>query len=134
MIFLDTSAIYALADQADPRHVEAKERFETLLSLREVLLTHNYVLVESLALLQHRLGLAAALKLARSSSGFEVVWVEKPLHEEAARRLARTGKRRVSFVDHVSFLVMRSNGLKTALAFDPDFEEEGFQLFTGERA
>ena len=99
----------------------------------EIFLTHNYVLVESLALLQHRLGIAA-LKLARSSSAFDVVWVERPLHEEAARKLARARSRRVSFVDQVSFLVMRSKGIGTALAFDPDFEREGFQLFAGKSA
>ena len=47
------------------------------------------MLVESLALLQHRLGTATAVKLAESASGFEIIWVGKQLHEEAARRLAR---------------------------------------------
>ena len=89
------------------------------------------MLVESLALLQHRLGTSAAVKLSESASGFEVVWVDRQLHEEAARRLARAGKRRVSFVDHVSFLVMKSRGVETALAFDPDFSSEGFTLFSG---
>lgn len=129
MIFLDTSAIYALADRADPRHVEAANRFEKLLASEETLLTHNYVLVESLALLQHRLGRSAAVKLDRSSSEFEILWVDRLLHEEAARRFARTPGRRVSFVDHVSFLVMKSRGIDTAFAFDPDFEKEGFKLF-----
>lgn len=32
MIFLDTSAIYAMADRADPNHERAKERFEGLLN------------------------------------------------------------------------------------------------------
>lgn len=130
MIFLDTSAIYALADRADPRHPEATALFQKLLERGETLLTHNYVLVESMTLLQHRLGTAAAVKLARSSSGFEIVWVDKLLHEEAAGRLARTGKRRVSLVDHVSFLVMRSRRVETTLAFDSDFRDEGFRLFS----
>ena len=104
---------------------------ETLLQSGETLLTHNYVLVESLALLQHRLGTAAAVKLSESVAGFEVVWVDRKLHEEAARRFARAGKRRVSFVDHVSFLVMKSRGVERALAFDPDFSKEGFRLFSG---
>jgi uncharacterized protein len=128
VIFLDTSAIYALADRADLRHAEAVAGFEKLLGAGETFLTHNYVLVESLALLQNRLGTAAAIRFARDSAGFEIVWVGRPLHEEAARRLARAARRRVSFVDYVSFAVMRSRSIEAAFAFDPDFEEEGFRL------
>ncbi len=101
---------------------------DKVLQAGERFLTHNYVLVESLALLQHRLGTSAAVKLGQSASGFEIVWVDKALHEEAARRLARAGRRRVSFVDHVNFLVMKSRGIEKALAFDPDFSSEGFSL------
>jgi predicted nucleic acid-binding protein len=32
-------------------------------------------------------------------------------------------------VDQVSFLVMRSRAVDPALAFDPDFEVEGFRIF-----
>jgi len=128
VIFLDTSAIYALADRADARHGEAVAHLDSVLKGGEKLLTHNYVLVESLTLLQHRLGISAAVKLSESASGFEIIWVDRQLHEEAARRLARAGKRRLSLVDHVSFLVMRSRGIVKALAFDPDFSSEGFRL------
>ena len=128
MIFLDTSAIYALADRGDARHEEARGLLETVLARGEDLVTHNYVLVESLALLQHRLGAASAVGFARSVSGFDVVWVDQPLHSEATRRWARSSTRRVSFVDEVSFLVMRSRGIRIAFAFDHDFEDRGFGL------
>jgi predicted nucleic acid-binding protein len=131
MIFLDTSAIYAMADQADPQHEHAKERFQALLDISEGILTHNYVLVEAMALIQSRLGLAAALKFAHDCRAFDIEWVDEATHEEAVGHLARLGKRRVSLVDQVSFLVMRRRGVRTALAFDPDFEEEGFQVFDG---
>ena len=131
MIFLDTSAIYAMADQTDPRHEPAKEAFEVLLDLGEGILTHNYILVEAMALIQSRLGLAAALKFAYDCRVFDIEWVDEATHEEAIRRMARVGKRQVSFVDQVSFVVMRRRAVRTALAFDPDFEEEGFQLFRG---
>lgn len=131
MIFLDTSAIYALADRSDANHPAALDRFEVLIEADEALLTHNYVLLESMALLQHRLGTAAAIKLGRSVSRFEVVWVDVKLHETALRRLARSPRRRVSLVDHVSFLVMKSRGLEAAFAFDSDFEREGFRLLAG---
>lgn len=129
MIFLDTSAIYAMADRGDPHHEPAKERFHVLLDLGESILTHNYVVVEAMALIQSRLGLDAAIKFARDSRAFVIEWVDEGTHDEAVRRLGRLGKRQVSLVDQVSFLIMRRRGVRTALAFDPDFEEEGFRLF-----
>ena len=128
MIFVDTSALYALADRADPRHQEAVHIFDGLLSNGEPLLTHNYVLLEAMALVQHRLGVQPAIKLAESSGGFEVAWIDRALHERAVRQLARSSKRRVSLVDHVSFLVMREGKVEKAFAFDPDFAAEGFRL------
>lgn len=99
-----------------------------MLSEGEIFLTHNYVLLEATALLQHRLGTAAAVKLANDATDFEIVWVDRALHEQAIRRLERASKRRVSLVDHVSFLVMKERGVERAFAFDPDFSEEGFNL------
>jgi predicted nucleic acid-binding protein len=128
MIFLDTSGIYALADSRDLHHEEAIQRFERLLESQEQLVTHNYVIFESIALLQARLGLSQALKFARESSAFEIEWVNGPLHDSALAALQKSGKRNVSFVDHVSFLVMKRRSLTTAFAFDPHFENEGFRL------
>jgi uncharacterized protein len=126
--FVDTSAIYAWADTADPNHRTAVSRLQTLLESREDLLTHNYVLVEALALLQTRLGLAAAIKLARDSEAFVIEWVDDDLHAWAVRELERSKKRKVSLVDHISFLVMKRRRVTTAFAFDPDFTAAGFRI------
>jgi predicted nucleic acid-binding protein len=131
LIFVDTSALYALADRADRNHDEARLRFSAVLNAAEGLVTHNYVLVESIALIQNRIGPAAALDLARTADNFEIEWVDEKLHQEAIRALARSPKRRISFVDQVSFLVMRGRGVETALAFDSDFEREGFRAYAG---
>jgi uncharacterized protein len=131
LIFVDTSALYALADRADRNHDEARLRFSAVLKAAEGLLTHNYVLVESIALIQNRIGVAAALDLARTADNFEIEWVDAKLHQEAIRALARSPKRRISFVDQVSFLVMRGRSVQTALAFDRDFEQEGFRVYSG---
>ena len=127
MIFVDTSALYALADSADPNHEKARRILDGLLDRDEILLTHSYVLVESIALVQHRLGTAPAVQLAESR-GFEVEWVDAARHGDAVRALGARGKRRVSFVDLVSFGVMRARGIGTAFAFDEDFRREGFAL------
>ena len=128
MIFVDTSALYALADRADNRHREALELFDAALDSGEVFLTHNYVLVEAMALLQHRLGTGSAVKLANSADEFEIAWVDPSLHRKAVRQLERSSLRRVSLVDQVSFLVMNERRVQKAFAFDPDFARAGFQL------
>jgi predicted nucleic acid-binding protein len=129
VIFLDTSAIYAWADTGDPNHRIAVRKLQTILQNGEDLLTHNYVLVESTALLQARLGHAAAARLAKDSRAFVIEWVDEDLHAAAIVELERSKKRHVSLVDHVSFLVMRRRGVARAFAFDPDFASAGFRLF-----
>lgn len=129
MIFVDTSALYALADRKDPNYAVAHRRFERLLDEGEQLLTHNYVLVESISLVQRRLGAVPAVKLAQSSSLFLVEWVSEELHREAVRRLAQTARRHLGLIDLTSFLVMRKHGVKTAFAFDEDFVHEGFRVY-----
>jgi predicted nucleic acid-binding protein len=131
VIFLDTSAIYAWADAADPNHAAALRRLQTILDSGEGLLTHNYVLVEACALLQARLGVKAAVGLAKDSAAFVIEWVDEDLHASGVRELERSRKRHVSLVDHISFLVMRRREVARAFAFDPDFADAGFRLVEG---
>ena len=129
MIFLDTSAIYALADKADPNHSTAYEKFNLASKAGEAFLLHSYVLVESAALLQARLGLPSAILFLKDAKSFELEWVDSDLHEEAEKELERIGKRGISLVDCASFIVMRRRGIRKILAFDPDFPEQGFTFY-----
>jgi predicted nucleic acid-binding protein len=130
VIFLDTSAVYALADRADANHRRATRMFAATLAAGEGILTHNYVMVESMALLQHRLGLAAALAFAEDAKAFEVLWITPDLHDQAVAWLGGSGRRRVSLVDAASFIVMRARRVEVAFAFDAHFTAEGFRLLT----
>ena len=130
MIFFDSSAAYALADQGDPNHAQARDLYGTLPD-GQGLLTHNYVVVESFALLQRRMGALAALRAAEDLHRLEIVWVDRDLHTEAIERLSRKKRRHASLVDEISFLVMRERGIDTAFAFDSDFEHEGFKMLGG---
>ncbi|MCY4635344.1 MAG: PIN domain-containing protein [Acidobacteria bacterium] len=102
MIFVDTSAVFALAGTRDLKHRAARQRFDALLRTRRRLLTHSYVLSESMALLHRRLGAEAALVYASEARAFEVEWVDESLHDAAVAAL-RTAPRKVSLVDQVSF-------------------------------
>ena len=129
MIFLDTSAIYALADKTDPNHLTAYSKFQDALKSGEVFVLHNYILLESAALLQARLGLPSAVLFLKDAKSFEVEWVDSDLQEEAEKELERIGKRGISLVDCTSFLVMRRKGVQKVLAFDPDFQDQGFSFY-----
>lgn len=92
------------------------------------LLTHNYVLVECAALLQRRLGPSVTRAFFHHVEPvIRVVYVDAELHRAAAGAFLAALRRRSSFVDWVSFELMRRMRIDTALAFDRDFRDEGFR-------
>ena len=127
MIFVDTSALFALANRGDLYHKQARKALERLESSGETLLTHNYVVVESAALIHTRLGRASAYKFLREASEFTVRWVSSEQHEEAVREFETRGSANVSFVDVVSFLIMRAEGITAYFGYDEHFTIAGFQ-------
>ena len=129
MILVDTSAMYAWTDAADRWHKVARSTLEMLSEDTESLVTHSYVVVEALALIHRRLGRKAALALDVDLKVFRVEWVDAALHAEAIEQWRDAGRRDVSFVDHVSFQLMRRLDVDTVFAFDEDFEREGFKLY-----
>ena len=128
MIFLDTSATLALANTEDVHHAEAVAALAWLASEGHALLIHNYVLVESAALLQRRIGLKSALAFLGDAEKFTVHWVTPADHSEAVSLLARRNRRGLSLVDCMSFIVMAKYEVTTALAYDEDFKAEGFSV------
>jgi predicted nucleic acid-binding protein len=55
--------------------------------------------------------------------------VDKDLHASGIREFKKSRNRRISLVDHISFLVMKRRDITAAFAFDPDFKTQGFELF-----
>ena len=129
-VFVDTSALYALLDRDDENHVEASKIWACLLERERPLLTHSYVLVETFALVQRRLGLEAVRALHQDLIPvLGIVWVDQGLHlhRAAVETLMASGSRSVSLVDRVSFILMQRRGIREAFAFDDDFPKEGFK-------
>ncbi|MEJ7797233.1 MAG: PIN domain-containing protein [Solirubrobacteraceae bacterium] len=128
-VFVDTSALYALLDRADNVHPVARRAFERLLADEEPLLTHNYVVLETVALAQRRLGLGAVGVLRDALLAvMQLTWVDRELHGQALAATLASDRRNVSFVDRLSFELMRRRALRRAFAFDEHFAEQGFEL------
>jgi predicted nucleic acid-binding protein len=129
MVYLDTSALLALIDADEARHAQARRIWERLLEHDALLVTTSYVLVETYALAQRRLGSAAVRVLAGDLLPVvDVEWIGREVHERAVSALVAVGRRDLSLVDAVSFEVMRQRGIDRAFAFDRHFEEIGFTL------
>jgi predicted nucleic acid-binding protein len=126
-IFIDTSAFYALLDGNDAHHKKAKEAWVEVLGPENNPVTTNYVLVESFALIQSRLGRDAL-------QGFQndilplisVEWIGENVQARAVSALLAASKKSLSLVDCVSFEVIRQLGISRVFCFDPHFSEQGF--------
>ena len=128
-LFVDTSALLAFLDADQPRHSDAVDAWRQAIHDRETLVTSNYVLVETFALVQRRLGLDALRDLANDFLPLmEPLWVDDALHAAATAALFTAGRRKLSLVDCTSFEIMRRHGITDALSLDADFAHQGFRL------
>ncbi|MBW1982345.1 MAG: PIN domain-containing protein [Deltaproteobacteria bacterium] len=128
-LLVDTSAFYALMDRSDHHHETAVRLWTSLLVENYLLLTTNYVVVETLALLQGRLGFEAARLWQRDILDVVVVvWTDESVHSRALELWLSLGRRKVSLVDCVSFVTLRLQKIEKVFAFDKHFSEQGFEV------
>ena len=129
MIFVDTSALYAILDRDDENHAVARNTWERLLRSSQTLFTHNYVLVEIAALVQNRLGMPALRVVQeRITPVLWVYWITESDHRTAVEMAVAADRHKLSLVDCVSFLTMRSHSVSDAFSFDKHFSEQGFTI------
>jgi predicted nucleic acid-binding protein len=129
-LFVDTSAILALLNADDSEHRNAHSHWMRWIEAGASFETHNYLVVESHALVQSRLGMDAVDGLESAILPLLTVhWVDLPLHQAAVQLLLGANRRTLSLVDCTSFVLMGQTGIDTAFAFDQHFAEQGFRLW-----
>jgi uncharacterized protein len=127
MLFVDTSAFYAGLDRADHEHSRARKIWERVLQEDIPAVTTNYVVVETSALVQSRLGTDALRSLYDDILPLlRIEWIDEARHASGVAVLLATSRRKLSLVDCVSFALMRELGIRDAFCFDRHFGEQGF--------
>jgi predicted nucleic acid-binding protein len=132
MIFVDTSAWYAIEVEDDANHNRASRFLGDLRNKRYgSLLTTDYVLDETVTLLWLRKGSAAGLafldKINRSKS-IHIVWIDASIFWRTTELMQERKDKHWSFTDFTSFLVMKQMSTTNAFGFDEHFEEAGLML------
>ncbi len=126
-IYVDTSAFYAFVDENDTKHASAAKMWTELLDQGVELICSNYVLVETIALLHHRLGIQAVRAFQEKVMPIlNIDWVTQDVHAVAVSTLLVAARRQLSLVDCTSFECMWRLDIHTAFAYDPHFSEQGF--------
>ena len=128
-VFIDTSAFYSILDRDDVNHASAADTWLRLLRDEHALLTTNYVLLETCALLQSRLGIPALRAFHQDVVPLlQIDWVSEGRHNSGVEAALAASRKRLSLVDCIAFQTMRENGVQTAFCFDRHFLEQGFAI------
>lgn len=128
--FVDTSAFVALYHKNDSFHAAAKEIWNKLRSENATLYTTRDVISETIILVRRRDGYKQALLCGndlRASPVLEVVYPTKGHDALAWDIFRRFSDKELSFVDCVSFAVMREFNIKSCFTFDENFTQVGLE-------
>lgn len=127
-VFLDTGAIYALADRNDLYHAAVRAIYAMP---ERGFVVHELILVEAFSLLTKRLHKRIALQAVgalRRSPRVEIVPLSPGLLEAARVRCQRFADKEWDWIGCTSFELMERRGLREALSLDHHFAQAGFIL------
>ncbi len=134
VVFVDTTALYALMSQRDLNHERALAQWQEWLESPVDFVTSNYVILETTSLIQNRLGIQALKEFnAKALPLLDVYWISEEVHKISMQMLLDTNRRQLSLVDCSNFAVMNELGLNSAFAFDQHFAEQGFAVLPDSR-
>lgn len=126
-LFVDTSAFAAAAVAGDQWHRRAVEITNALARRGQVMITTNFVVAETHALVLSRAGRVVALRVFErmTARADRVVRVTNGDEQRAREILMRFDDKDFSYTDATSFAVMERLGLTQAFTFDRHFAQFG---------
>ena len=127
-VFVDTGGWYAAIARKDHDHEAAKE---FLSDNRLQLLTSDYVMDETVTLLQSRVGHSYTVKFLdalQTSEQIELIQLSSSHLTKTIELFRSRPDKDWSFTDCSSFVLMREYNIQYAFAFDEHFRQAGYLL------
>lgn len=127
-VFLDTVGLLALWNRRDQWHTEARAVFDEVVVARTRLMTTSEVLLEcGNAAARHPFRQLVVQLRDQLDAGGDLLNPSPAEVEEAWTLYARGDAAQAGIVDHISFAVMRREGLTKAFSNDQHFHAAGFE-------
>ncbi len=126
-IFVDTGGWFALIWEKDIHHGKT---IKFVAENRPILITTDYVMDETVTLLQSRVGHAYSLRfldMLHKSPNTRLIFLSEEHIAETIELFRGRPDKGWSFTDCSSFVLMKKQGIRTALAFDRHFQQAGFE-------
>lgn len=125
LVFVDTSAWYAVTDKSDANHESA---IDCLNTITEPLITTNFIVNETITLIRKHLGFEQASKIGHKFWKEEItklVQVTQIDETEAWKVFLKYKDKDFSFTDCISFVIMTRLNISKAFTFDCHFKQYG---------
>lgn len=127
-IFVDTSGWYSLVDQDDPDHPAVEAWFK---ANSFPLITTNYTFSETITLIMSRLGHKEAATFGSKLMKSPSILLHRATEEDekaAWEYFVKHSDKKYSYIDCLSFVVMKKLGVRVALSLDRHFRQSGIQV------
>ena len=130
--FIDTTFWIAFLNRRDQFHKEAEDYFKVALQ-RYKILTSTFIVYETITFINcllknHQLAIdfLDRIEEAQALGHINVLNVTDGIQEEALNLFRKIEDKDLSFIDCISFTLMKKEGIRKALTFDAHFEQIGF--------
>jgi predicted nucleic acid-binding protein len=128
-IFFDTCAFIALINNNDDFHSMASDLFTKAAEADEKFFTSNYVILETIFLLQRELGLSAVNDFRKLLLPIiNIIWVDEKIHNNCLNNLITEQKIKVSLTDYSSFYILDNFNINRVFTFDKHFREKDYKI------
>ena len=128
-IFVDTSGFFAAFNQGDRHFTDAQRILARAADERRLLVTSNFVVAETHALLLLRRGYELARQFLERMEVTSIAIVRAEEQDEVAARniIYRYRDKTFSLTDAISLAIMERLAIGLAFTFDRDFSQYGFE-------
>lgn len=125
IVMVDTSAIYALIDQSDQNHLQAKKILRKISRESIQVIMTNFLVAECHALLASRLGHELARRWLINFH-WDIERITETDEMNAKNIIITHFDKSCSYTDATSFAVMERLDIKRCFTFDKHFRQYGF--------